>query len=65
MVKKIKIESTTGNSIQMFEVLVMSNGLNVATGKIASQSSSWIAPWNGKSFDASRAVDGNEGKWSF
>eukprot|EP00956_Cyclotella_meneghiniana_P028177 scaffold64960_cov44-Cyclotella_meneghiniana.AAC.2 len=43
----------------------MSNGLNVATGKIASQSSSWIAPWNGISFDASRAVDGNEGKWSF
>ena len=49
----------------MFEVIVMSNGVNVAKGKIANQSSSWIAPWNGKSFDASRAVDGNEGKWSF
>ena len=45
--------------------MIMSNGINVAKGKTASQSSSWVAPWNGQAFDASRAVDGSEGKWSF
>ena len=45
--------------------MIMSNGINVAMGKTASQSSSWVAPWNGLAFDASRAVDGSEGKWSF
>ncbi|KAL7474758.1 hypothetical protein ACHAW6_000713, partial [Cyclotella cf. meneghiniana] len=53
--KKIKIESTTGEQIQFYEVLAFTpSGMNVALGGFASQSS----VLNNKSnFEASKAID--------
>lgn len=62
--RKIKVESTTSHNIMMFEVTVMSRGNNVALGKNATQSSDFVAPWNSKIFDASRAVDGKSRTYS-
>lgn len=50
--------STTGSSLQIMEVRVISNGVNVAIGKPAEQSSSYIRP-NGEVIKASLAVDGD------
>ena len=57
--RKVKIEQTsTGQPIQIFQLHVSSSGIDVAQGKNATQSSTWVAKWNGKSFNASNAVDG-------
>jgi ribosomal protein L27 len=51
------VQSLTGILIQMFEVQVISSGLNVAIGKDATQSSDF----KGKvMFAASKAVDDNK-----
>jgi hypothetical protein len=55
--QKIKIEATTGRPIHVFEVNVMSEGINVAKGKGASQSSTL------RSLVAERAIDGKS--WTF
>jgi hypothetical protein len=52
-VSKIKIESTTGEQIQMFEFQALSSGTNVALNKTAAQSSTF------KSKYASLALDGD------
>lgn len=59
LAQKVKIESTTGQPIQVFEIQTISAGLNVALRKSASQSSTL------KSFEASRAVDGGLSSSSF
>lgn len=52
--RMVKLVSTTGKQIQVFEVQVYSvSGSNVATGKIATQSSTL------RTFPASHAVDNN------
>ncbi|KAL3778345.1 hypothetical protein HJC23_013805 [Cyclotella cryptica] len=51
--KKVKVESTTGEQLQMFEFQVFSSGINIAPGKTAIQSSSYSG------FYASLAIDGN------
>jgi hypothetical protein len=56
--RKVKIESTTQQSIHVFEVQVFSSGSNVAVGKTATQSSTF------QKFDASRAVDGSAKSFS-
>lgn len=59
---KVKLQSTiAGNPIQMFEFEVISNSINVALGKTATQS----ADFKGNTrFSASRAVDGNANTFS-
>ncbi|KAL3796404.1 hypothetical protein HJC23_004201 [Cyclotella cryptica] len=56
--RKVKIESTTQQSIHVFEVQVFSSGSNVAVGKAATQSSTF------QNFGASRAVDGSAKSFS-
>lgn len=56
--RKVKIESTTQQSIHVFEVRVFSSGSNVAVGKTATQSSTF------QNFEASRAVDGSAKSFS-
>ena len=56
---KVKIFSLYGKPIQMFEVQVISSGMNVAQGKLAFQSSTLK-----DKFDASKAVDGNSNSFS-
>ena len=57
--QKIKIEATTQEAIQVFEVQVMSENINVALGKTATQSSTFRSD-DGK-FGADNAVDGDSG----
>jgi hypothetical protein len=54
----VKLESTTGKPIQVFEVEVLSNSVNVAVDKTATHSDTH------KTFDASYAIDGDEGTFS-
>ena len=54
----VKIELGTGQNIAMFEVQVLSSGINIAPGKPSSQSSTF------KSFGASLAVDGKMNTFS-
>jgi hypothetical protein len=65
--KKVKLQqSETGRPIQIFELQVTSSSsadMNVAEGKIASQSSTFISP-SGDSFDAVRAIDGKPNTFS-
>ena len=42
MARYVKIESTTGDDIQMFDVEVISSGMNIALGKPADQSSTLV-----------------------
>eukprot|EP00804_Cyclotella_cryptica_P019493 CCRYP_006643-RF/>CCRYP_006643-RF protein AED:0.13 eAED:0.13 QI:170/0.76/0.85/1/0.61/0.71/14/191/939 len=56
--KEVRLHSITGEQIQVFEVEVYSAGVNVAQGKIATQSSTL------NSFAASRAVDGIRNSFS-
>jgi hypothetical protein len=58
MVKSIRLHSVTGKPINMFEFEVYSDGVNVALGGEASQSSTF------NSFAASVAIDGDEGSFS-
>ena len=53
---KVKIQSTTGNTIQLNEVEVIVGGINVALGKTATQGSTFR---NKAKFDASNAIDGD------
>lgn len=55
-VRKIRIESTTGEAISMIEFQAQSSGVNVALQGTASQSSDLN---NGEVLDASRAIDGS------
>ncbi|KAL3787484.1 hypothetical protein HJC23_001134 [Cyclotella cryptica] len=52
--KKIKLESTTGENIHIFELLAYSSGSNVAPQGLASQSSTFN---NNAKFAASNAID--------
>jgi len=54
----VRIELGSGLNIQLFEVQVYSSGMNVATGKSSSQSSTL------NNFDASLAVDGKANTFS-
>lgn len=56
--KTIKLESTTGSAIQMFEVQLFSNGVNIAHEGLASQSSTL------KTRTADAAVDENVSSFS-
>ena len=56
---KLKVQSITGEPIQMFELEVYSNDVNVALGKPASQSSNLK-----RIFGASNAVDGKGNTFS-
>jgi len=56
--QKIKIESSTSEPIQVFEVQTLSEGVNVALGKIATQSST-VQDNDGK-FGADKAIDGDK-----
>jgi hypothetical protein len=60
--KKVKIQSITGEPLHMFEVKVLSSGSNVASGKSASQDSTFKG--NSDKFGALKAVDGKEGTFS-
>jgi hypothetical protein len=64
--QKIKLQQEfTGLPIQVFEVNVMnSTGANVAKGKSATQSSTFVAPKSRRSFDAYHAVDGDHDTFS-
>ena len=53
--KKVKIQSITGEPLQMFEVKVLSSGSNVASGKYATQDSDYKS--KPEKFGAFRAVD--------
>lgn len=53
---RVKLQSLTGALIHVFEVQVYSSGNNVASGKVASQSSTFK---NKTEFGAQKAVDGN------
>jgi hypothetical protein len=57
--RKIKLQqSSTGEHINLFELEVFtSSGINIAQGKSASQSSTYVAA-SGKTFPASNVVDG-------
>jgi hypothetical protein len=63
--QKVKLQQEiTGLPIQVFEVnVVNSTGANVAEGKTATQSSTFLTT-SGRSFDAYRAVDGDRGTFS-
>jgi hypothetical protein len=56
--KKIRLESTTGEHVQLFELKALSSDTNVALQGTATQSSNW-----GRRFRASNAIDGRE--WTF
>ncbi|KAL3794097.1 hypothetical protein ACHAWO_010948 [Cyclotella atomus] len=56
--KKLKLQSTTGEYIQVFEVKVISSGVNVAKDGHATQSSTF------KPFNASNAVDNKPSTFS-
>jgi hypothetical protein len=58
-VSKLKIESSTGENIAVFELQVSSEGVNVALNKTASQSSTL------GNRTASLAVDGSETTFSY
>lgn len=58
IVKSIRLHSVTGKPINMFEFEIYSNGVNVALGGQASQSST--LNW----FNAAKAIDGNKGSLS-
>ena len=60
---KIKLQSNTGEQLQMFEVQVYSSGTNVAIGKKAKQKSTLVTK-DGTPFFASNAVDGNSTTFS-
>lgn len=55
--QKIKIEANTQETIQVFEVQVLSENINVALDKIATQSSTFRG--NDDKFGANKAVDGD------
>eukprot|EP00956_Cyclotella_meneghiniana_P011821 scaffold16627_cov93-Cyclotella_meneghiniana.AAC.3 len=55
--QKIKIEATSNEAIQVFEVQVLSENINVALGKTATQSSTFGS--NNDKFGANNAVDGD------
>eukprot|EP00956_Cyclotella_meneghiniana_P008958 scaffold12299_cov85-Cyclotella_meneghiniana.AAC.6 len=55
--QKIKIEATSNKAIQVFEVQVLSDNINVALGKTATQSSTFGS--NNDKFGANNAVDGD------
>jgi len=55
--RKVRLESTTGKQLQMFELRVFSSSINVALNKHATQSSTLSTL--GDTFAASNAVDGN------
>jgi hypothetical protein len=57
-VAKIKIQSSTGKPIQLVELQALSDGINVALGKSASQSSTFVTR-TGKHLWAFEAVDGD------
>jgi len=57
--RKIRLESTTGAHIQIFELEALSSNVNVALQGTATQSSDW-----GSKFVASNAIDGNENTFS-
>jgi hypothetical protein len=62
-VRSIRIESTTGEPIQFFELQAYTtSGLEVATGKVATQSSTFKD--DNVKFGASNAVDGNNSTFS-
>jgi hypothetical protein len=62
-VRSIRIESTTGEPIQIFELQAYTtSGLEVATGKVATQSSTFKD--DNVKFGASNAVDGNNSTFS-
>ena len=54
--RSVKLEATTGQQIQVFEVRAFSSGSNVAKGGNATQSSTYK---NLQKFSASRAIDDN------
>eukprot|EP00804_Cyclotella_cryptica_P000077 CCRYP_013734-RC/>CCRYP_013734-RC protein AED:0.05 eAED:0.05 QI:386/1/1/1/0.62/0.55/9/209/1800 len=56
--KIVKLEATTNEQIQVFEVKVYTSGKNIATGGRATQSSTLSA------FDAPRAIDDNNNSFS-
>ena len=58
---KVKIQSTTGNVIQLNEVEVISGGSNVAPGTTATQGSTFK---NKAKFAASNAIDGDMATFS-
>jgi hypothetical protein len=58
IVTEVRLNSLTGVQLQMFEVQVFSNGMNVAEGKPARQSSTF------GNLKASRAVDGKGNTFS-
>jgi hypothetical protein len=64
--RKIKLQqSTNGTYIHIFELQALSSlGINVAQGKSASQSSTYVTPASGESFPASLAIDGNTNTFS-
>lgn len=55
--------STTSNYLQMLEVRVISNGVNIAIGNPASQSTDYAFA-NDNNFEASLAVDANMSTFS-
>jgi hypothetical protein len=62
-VRSIRLESTTGKPIQIFELEAYTiSGLEVATGKVATQSSTFKD--DNVKFGASNAVDGNNSTFS-
>ncbi|KAL3787821.1 hypothetical protein ACHAWO_012293 [Cyclotella atomus] len=54
--KRIRLSSTTGEVLQMFEFQVISSGANVAINKVATQSSTYN---NQASYRPSKAIDGD------
>ena len=58
---KVKIQSTTGNVIQLNEVQVISGGVNIAIGKTATQGSTYR---NKAKFVASNTIDGDMATFS-
>jgi hypothetical protein len=60
-VQKVKLQSVTGEPIQVFEVKAYSSGVNVAQGKTAMQSSTFRG---NPRFDANKAIDGNANTFS-
>lgn len=59
--KKVKLTSTTGQQLQMFEVQIISGGANVALTGTASQSSTFL---NNDKFSASKVIDGSNTTFS-
>ena len=57
--RKVRLESTTGENIQLFELKVTSAGVNVALQGTAIQSSDW-----NDCFTALKAIDGDESTFS-